>query len=70
MTCLHCPMRREHGMKYRGIGAHACEALFDLIAWHIGVLDAKWYVKSRSTVGLRSTSSISTHLTCSTIFCE
>ena len=23
--------------------------IFDLIAWHIGVLDAKWYVKPRST---------------------
>ena len=34
--------------------------MVDLIAWHIGAIDAKWYVKPRST----STFSISTHRTC------
>ena len=39
---LHDP--EDNAMKHLHV-----RQIFDLIAWHIGVLDAKWYVKPRST---------------------
>ena len=57
-------LRRREGMD-EGVASHIVHGMdehedyvthhrhmkqiFDLIAWHIGVLDAKWYVKPRST---------------------
>ena len=40
--------------------------IHDLVAWHIQVLDAKWYVKPGPHLGSRNTCSTSTLWTCST----
>lgn len=38
-----------HELEDNALHLRHVKQIFDLIAWHIGVLDAKWYVKPRST---------------------
>ena len=38
-----------HELEDSALHLRHAKQIFDLIAWHIGVLDAKWYVKPRST---------------------
>ena len=44
----HSELRRR-GDEEEELDHHHVQQIFDLLAWHIGVLDARWWVKPRST---------------------